>query len=203
MLCQYRVKSKALSLQAGKMCEESKKSVLLANTVFREAEKAFDGLSSTFRTTDIRFHTKSIKLLFYLQKLLYFCNDMEEHLVISNNTEWIRIPAKNLVYASSDGNYSTLVFADGRSRIVTLQLGNIETMLRDIYGIKPCPFLRLGRGLIINLTYLSYINPAKGQLNLSDMALFNYDLTASRDALRSLKERMDNKYNQAENGRIR
>ena len=127
---------------------------------------------------------------------------MKKHLVIANNTEWIRIPTDKLVYVSSDGNYSTLVFADGRSRIVTLQLGKIEDMLDDMYGEK-CPFLRLGRGLIINITHLSYINPARGQLNLSDMALFSYDLTASRDALHNLKENIDNRYEELENGRIR
>ena len=71
---------------------------------------------------------------------------------------------------TADGNYSTISLVDGSEYVVTLQL------------------CRIGKSLIINREYISYINPARQKLTLSDCRTFKREATASRDALKALKE---------------
>ena len=48
---------------------------------------------------------------------------MAKRIIISKGTELVRVPADSLMYVSSEGNYSNVVTSDGRSRLVTYQLG--------------------------------------------------------------------------------
>ena len=48
---------------------------------------------------------------------------MAKRIIISKGTELVRVPADCLMYVSSEGNYSNVVTSDGRSRLVTYQLG--------------------------------------------------------------------------------
>lgn len=41
----------------------------------------------------------------------------------------MRVATEGVVYISSDGNYSTLIQADGGSRILTVQLGQLEALI--------------------------------------------------------------------------
>lgn len=109
------------------------------------------------------------------------------HIVISKGTELLRVPQDQLMYISSDGNYSNVFTADGRSRLVCLQLGIIEDIIREQLDENGGNFLRLGRSLIINTDYIYLIDIAKQQLILSDCKGSWYDLTASREALGKLK----------------
>ena len=93
---------------------------------------------------------------------------MAKRIIISKGTELVRVPADCLMYVSSDGNYSNLVTSDGRSRIVTFQLGQIEDVINDQLGDDGMIFLRLGRSLIINTEYIYLVDVAKQLLILSD-----------------------------------
>ena len=108
-------------------------------------------------------------------------------IIISKGTELLRIPQERLVYVSSEGNYSNVVTADNRKRLVTYQLGQIEDMIGDQLGDAGSNFLRLGRGLIINTDNIYVIDIAKQQLVLSDCAGCYHELTASREVLIKLK----------------
>ena len=109
---------------------------------------------------------------------------MAKHLIISTATELVRILPQHIVYFSSDGNYTTMMQIDGETRVLTSLLGNIEKQL----GSEGKMFVRLGKSLIINSSYIYYINPAKQKLKLSDAATFCHELPASKEALRQLKE---------------
>lgn len=109
------------------------------------------------------------------------------HIVISKGTELLRVPQDHLMYISSDGNYSNVFTADGRCRLVCLQLGVIEDMIREQLDEDGGNFLRLGRSLIINTDFIYLIDIARQQLILSDCKGSWYDLTASREALVKLK----------------
>ena len=76
------------------------------------------------------------------------------HIIISKGTEFLRIPQDKLVYISSDGNYSNVVTADNRQRLVAFQLGQIEDLIGEQLGDQGSNFLRIGRKLIINTDYL-------------------------------------------------
>lgn len=109
-------------------------------------------------------------------------------LVISTSVELIRLNPDNIVFISSDGNYSTLVLTDGESRVLTLQLGQLEKLIENQLGSAGATFIRIGRSLIINRTFVYYINLPQQKLILSDQSRVNHTLNASKEALKTLKE---------------
>ena len=116
-----------------------------------------------------------------------------KHIVLSRGTELLRVRADRLVYIMSDGNYSHVVTLDGRKRMVSLQLGQIEDTIGDQLGdAAEGKFLRLGRSLIINVDYVYLIDVAKQQLVLSDCAGCYHELSASREVLQKLKLYLEN-----------
>ena len=116
---------------------------------------------------------------------------MEKAIIISKGTELLRIPSDKLVYISAEGNYSTVITRDNRSRLVSLQLGQIEDLIGDQLGDEGTNFIRLGRGLIINMDFLHMIDVSKQQLILSDCNGCYHELTASREVLIKLKSYID------------
>ena len=113
---------------------------------------------------------------------------MKKQLVISTSIDLVRIAPEHIVYIASDGNYSTLVQTDGEVRMLTFQLGQIERMIADQLGAEGNNFIRIGKSLIINRSYIYYINVTKQKLTLSDVASFSHTVTASKEALKQLKE---------------
>lgn len=116
---------------------------------------------------------------------------LEKIIVISKGTELLRIPVSRLVYISADGNYSEVVTQDNRKRIVSYQLGQIEDMIGDQLGDEGSNFIRLGRGLIINLDFVYWVDVTKQELILSDCAGCYHELSASREVLIKLKAYID------------
>ncbi len=116
---------------------------------------------------------------------------MTKQLIISTSNDLVRIAPDRIVYISSDGNYSTLVQADGEMRMLSFQLGQIEKMIASQLGSEGYIFIRIGKSLIINRSYIYYINVPKQKLMLSDVATFSHTVTASREALKQLKELLE------------
>ncbi|MCF0174043.1 MAG: LytTR family transcriptional regulator DNA-binding domain-containing protein [Bacteroidales bacterium] len=116
---------------------------------------------------------------------------MAKHFIISTVNDLIRIQPEKIVYISSDGNYSTIYLCDGESRVVTIQLGKLEEMIGDQLGNEGSFLARIGRSLIINSSYVYYINITQQKLILSDQKAVNYTLTASKEALKALKEHFE------------
>ena len=113
---------------------------------------------------------------------------MNEYLVISTSIDLMRTASGNIVFISSDGNYSSFVFTNGDSRVITMQLGQVEKVLSEQLSHSGSDFIRIGKSLIINRNYISYINIQKQQIVLSDGKSSSHSLTASREALKQLKE---------------
>ena len=124
----------------------------------------------------------------------YICVIMSGFIIISKGTELLRVKADRLVYVSADGNYSNVVTQDGRSTMVSFQLGQIEDLIGDQLGDSGGNFVRLGRGLIINTDFLYSIDVAAQRLVLSDCAGCWHELTASRDVLVKLKAYIEVSY---------
>ncbi len=116
---------------------------------------------------------------------------MKRHLVISTSTDLVRIAPEKIVYISSDGNYSTLVQSDGEMRMLSYQLGQIEEIIDVQLGSADNTFIRIGRSLIINTSYIYFINVPKQKLILSDVATFSHQVAASKDALKQLKDLLE------------
>ena len=117
---------------------------------------------------------------------------MKKQLIISTSIDLVRIAPDKIVYIASDGNYSTLVQADNEVRMLSYQLGQIEKMISSQFGSEGNVFIRIGKSLIINRSYIYYINIAKQKLTLSDVASFSHTVTASKEALKQLKELLEN-----------
>ncbi len=109
-----------------------------------------------------------------------------KHIIISKGTELLKIPVDALMYITSEGNYSTVVTLDGKKRLVSMQLGQIEDIIADqITGSEI--LVRVGRSLIINMDYVHFIDITKQQLIISNCTNFSAELTASREVLIKLK----------------
>ena len=113
---------------------------------------------------------------------------MSRSFVFTTTTELVRIPAESLIYVKADGNYSTMTVADGNEYVLTMQLGQIEHRIAESVDNGDTRFIRIGKSLIVNLDYVTLINPAHGRLIISDCKSFRHEVSASRDALRSLKD---------------
>ena len=116
---------------------------------------------------------------------------MKRFLVISKGTELLRVPMSRLVYIAADGNYSTVVTQDGQKALVSYQLGQIEDLIGDQFGEEGNQFVRLGRGLIINIDFVYSIDISRQRIILSDCLTCRFELSASREVLIKLKAYID------------
>lgn len=120
--------------------------------------------------------------------------DLNSRILVRTSVELSRILTDRIVYVHSDGNYSTFVIANGEERTVTLQLGEIEELMTEQLESNGNNFIRIGRCLIVNYNYIYHINVSRQQLILSDNATFTYTLSASKEALKKLKEYVEEKH---------
>ncbi len=116
---------------------------------------------------------------------------MERRLVFTTATEIVRIPSETVVYVSADGNYSVITMADGESFVLTMQLGHVERRIAELLDSDDNRFIRIGKSLIVNSDFIAFINPQRQKMVLSDCHTFRRELTASKEALRALKELLD------------
>ena len=116
---------------------------------------------------------------------------MKKLLTISTSSDLVRIAPDSIVCVTSDGNYSTIVQADGMHRVVTLQLGQIEALISKQLGDEGGLFVRIGKSIIVNSSYIYYVNPQKQKLILSDAKSVIFEVSASKVALKKLKELLE------------
>lgn len=113
---------------------------------------------------------------------------LSSHLIFTTTAELVRVPADRIVYISADGNYSTITTADGSRHTMTIQLGQMEKRIAEMVAGGDNRFIRIGKSLIVNRDYITLIVPSRQKMILSDCRLFRHELTASREALKALKE---------------
>lgn len=112
---------------------------------------------------------------------------MSSFLVISTASDMLRVRHDNIVYITSDGNYSQLLLSGGEIRLLTMQLGQVERLIDAQLGPFKRNFIRIGKSLIINKNYVYYIHINRQQLILCDAQGGQYTVQASKEALRQLK----------------
>lgn len=121
---------------------------------------------------------------------------MKKQLVISTSIDMLRISPDKIVYILADGNYSTLVQSDNDKFVLSYQLGQIEKLMSTQLGGDGNIFIRIGKSLIINRSYIYYINIPRQKIVLSDTSSFSHSLTASKEALKQLKELLEKEVKQ-------
>ena len=111
-------------------------------------------------------------------------------LYFNTRDEMIRVDLRKVLYFKSDKNYTDVYFLNGQHVTLPTSMLDIEKMLNDdrMRG-KTIPFVRLGRSLIVNLTFILQINVLKQELCLSDMKTSGvYKVSVPKEVLKRLKE---------------
>lgn len=116
---------------------------------------------------------------------------MKKHLIFTTTTEIFRVPAESVVFITADGNYSAITLADGENFVLTLQLGQIERRIAEMLDKDDHRFIRIGKSLIVNRDFIAYIHPVRQKMILSDCRNFRHEVSASKDALKALKELLE------------
>ena len=116
---------------------------------------------------------------------------MERRFSFSTTSELLQVPVGAVVYVKADGNYSSIITADSIEHVLTLQIGQIERRIADMAEAGDRRFIRIGKSLIVNSDFISFINVPRQKLVLSDCRTFSHELSASREALRLLKDALD------------
>lgn len=95
----------------------------------------------------------------------------------------------------ADGNYTNVLYISGQKQTVSMGISKIEQIIKQAYpkGMRS-PFVRLGRSVIINQTFLISINLLKQRLTLADYARHGYDLVVPKQLLKNYKEIIRNIY---------
>ena len=117
---------------------------------------------------------------------------MAKPVIIYTANELIRIQPEVIVYAISEGNYTTLVLIDLTKHVFAFNLSHLEMLLHSQLGEEESMFIRTGKRLIINREYVYKVNIGKQQLILADIRNnISIPLTASKVALRQLKSYLE------------
>jgi two-component system LytT family response regulator len=135
---------------------------------------ALDSLAQAIERVKTRKNTSQMlpTLIDTLQK--------ENILRFKNFSGLILLKAADIVYFEADGNYSILHLANGETEDIFERLGEIEKVLpADI-------FLRAGRSLIINRSYIRKIDTRKSLLQIAT-ADFSTNLEVPEKVVKMLK----------------
>ena len=78
-----------------------------------------------------------------------------EKLLFNTRTGCFFIDPKMIIYCQADGNYTHIYLIDGSHKIVTINVGEVFSMLNND------KFARISRSIIINLEFLAEINKSE------------------------------------------
>ncbi|MDE6023482.1 MAG: LytTR family transcriptional regulator [Muribaculaceae bacterium] len=116
---------------------------------------------------------------------------MKRRLVFTTSSEIVRVSPDSVVYVAADGNYSAVTTADSERYVLTLQLGQIERHIADMLDVSDNRFIRIGKSLIVNRDFIVFINPQRQKMVLSDCRTFRHEVSASKEALKAMKELLE------------
>ena len=120
---------------------------------------------------------------------------MKEKLFFRNRNEARLIDPSSILYVIADGNYSVFHLSTGVFFCLSVRLCDVLQKIQLQLPLSCDGFVRIGRSLIINLTYLHYIWPVQGKLELLDKNQDKVVLKASEESLKRLMDFLDNKIN--------
>ena len=111
---------------------------------------------------------------------------MKEKLLIHTVNEAYIFNPNQVICIEADGNYCNLHLANGNEYLLSFQLGQVESIIKEQLSYSNHSFVRVGKSLIINMDELICVNITKQTLEMNmpsgERMLFN----ASREALKKL-----------------
>lgn len=118
-----------------------------------------------------------------------------KRICINSRDELFVIPLDKVMYVEANGNYSNVTFVEGHKMMLSIGLSKVETIISAAFGSGVAsPFIRLGRSLIINQTFLSSINLLRQQLVLSDYGKNKVVISVHKQLLKDYKELVKTEY---------
>ena len=110
-------------------------------------------------------------------------------LCLNTRDELMMVDLSKVVYFLANGNYTEFVYLSGEKHLVAFGLSKMEEFIRLVWrGNSASPFARLGRSLIINITYVREISLIRQRLVLGDCDGHSYPLKVSKPLLKKFKE---------------
>lgn len=110
-------------------------------------------------------------------------------LCINSRDELFVLDLDKVAYLQASGNYSRIVYIGGMQTMITLGLSRMEEMIKMVVPKdRRSPFVRLGRSLLVNQSYLVNINLLKQRLTLSDNQGHTHTLDVPKTLLKAYKD---------------
>ena len=111
---------------------------------------------------------------------------MKEKLLIHTVNEAYSFNPNQIVCIEADGNYCNLHLSNGNEYLLSFQLGQVESMIKEQLSYSNHSFVRVGKSLIINMDELVCANITKQTLEMSQPSGERMLFNASREALKKL-----------------
>ena len=120
--------------------------------------------------------------------LILNSRDMQHMVYFNSRDKLIRLDVQKIVYFEGDGNYTYIVTANKQKVCITLNLSHTEEALAAQLGDNAKQFMRIGKRFIVNMNYICQIDIQKQILILSDYEHILFQLSVSKEALKTVKE---------------
>ena len=111
---------------------------------------------------------------------------MKEKLLIHTVNEAYSFNPNQIICIEADGNYSNLHLSNGNEYLLSFQLGQVESIIKEQLSYSNYSFVRVGKSLIINMDELICVNITKQTLEMNQPSGEKLLFNASREALKKL-----------------
>ena len=111
---------------------------------------------------------------------------MKEKLLIHTVNEAYSFNPNQIICIEADGNYSNLHLSNGNEYLLSFQLGQVESIIKEQLLYSNYSFVRVGKSLIINMDELICVNITKQTLEMNQPSGERMFFNASREALKKL-----------------
>jgi DNA-binding LytR/AlgR family response regulator len=111
---------------------------------------------------------------------------MKEKLLIHTVNEAYSFRPDQVICIEADGNYCNLHLSNGNEYLLSFQLGQVESIIKEQLSYTNHSFVRVGKSLIINMDELICVNITKQTLEMNQPSGEKMLFNASREALKKL-----------------
>ena len=111
---------------------------------------------------------------------------MKEKLLIHTVNEAYSFHPDQVICIEADGNYCNLHLSNGNEYLLSFQLGQVESIIKEQLSYSNHSFVRVGKSLIINMDELICVNITRQSLEMNQLSGERMFFNASREALKKL-----------------
>ncbi len=112
-------------------------------------------------------------------------------LLLNSRDELLILNLDKVAFMRADGNYTEVYYIEGQKMMVSLGLTKLEQLVRQVSDVaKTSKFVRLGRSLIINQSFLVSVSVAKQKIVLSDLGKNLFSLSIPKSLAKQYKEHL-------------